>query len=82
MACLVLPIIVNARQTSTQAAPKHTGDVLKLARLLRTVRKTSSKSSFQQLSILLSERLVSEASSVKGVAYEISELSESQTVAV
>ena len=51
--------------------PKQTGGMLKLARWLRTVRKNSSESSFHQLSVVLSERLISQASSAKGVACTI-----------
>ena len=54
--------------------PKHTGDLLKLARW-QTVRKTL----FQQLAVLPGERLVSQALSAKDVACKtVSERSESR----
>ena len=43
-------------------APKHTGDMLKLARWLQTVRRNSFKSCFQQVSVLPSELVIGLAS--------------------
>ena len=76
MACLASPNRANAQRTPM--ARTQRGDMLKnYKRWLRTVWKNFF-GVFQQLSILPSERLVSQALSAKGVACENSERSESR----
>ena len=67
----------RANAQETPMARRQRGDMLKHSpRWLQTVRKNLFRV-FQQLSILPSEQLVSQASSAKGVACEISILMES-----
>ena len=66
--CQLAPLLIGR----PCKAPKDTSDMLKLERWLQTVRKNSSKSSSQQLSIFPSKQLVS------GVDCKISEPSESR----
>ena len=70
MACLVSPNRANARRTPMECTQRS--NMLKHdTRWLRTVQKNLFRV-FQQLSVLPSRWLVSQSSSVKGVACEIS----------
>ena len=61
--CQLVPLLCSR----PRKAPKHTSDMLKLVRWLWTVRKNSSESSFQQLSVVLSNDQKAETSAVQHI---------------
>ena len=52
-------------------APKHAGDMLKLTKWLCTAQKINSSESSNNFPVPLIERLFSQPSSAKGVAFKI-----------
>ena len=78
VACLELPISAIAHQTPMQGPPSTQVTCWNLRDGCKQCKKYSSKFSSQQLSVLPSKQLVSQASSAKGMTCEISEQSESR----